>query len=401
MRRLAITEFLAESKHVLLLDVRSPGEYRHAHIPGAVNLPLFSDEERAVVGTEYKQVGRQAAIKIGLDYFGPKMRKMVEEVERLIEQRNRGTEEQGTDEGEKTSNSEGKRTSNIDLGTSDNHQPQTTNHKLFVYCWRGGMRSGAVSWLLNLYGFDVTVLAGGYKAFRNYVLQSFEPPYNFKIIGGFTGSGKTEVLQQLKAAGEKVVCLESIASHKGSAFGNINMPPQPTQEMFENLLSRELRAVSGEQEETNPEPRTSNLEQPTSNPPIWLEDESQRIGTVNLPNALWETMRNAPVYFLEIPFEERLNHITEEYSRCDKERLVNAIGRIKKRLGGLETKNALQFLEEEAYIECFRILLHYYDKQYLKGLHNREALSSLLTKIRCETVTEQNAALLSQAQFVL
>jgi tRNA 2-selenouridine synthase len=133
---------------------------------------------------------------------------------------------------------------------------------------------------------------------------------------------------------------------------------------------------------------------------IWLEDESQRIGTVNLPNAFWETMRSSPVYFLEIPFEERLKHITEEYSRCDKERLVNAIDRIKKRLGGLETNNALQFLEEGAYTECFRILLHYYDKHYLKGLHNREALFALLTKIPCETVTEKNAALLSQAQFV-
>lgn len=358
MRRVAIEEFLRASKNGLLLDVRSPAEYKHAHIPGAISLPLFTDEERKVVGTAYKQTGRQEAIKIGLDYFGPKMRKMVEEVEALSK------------------------------------QPPAAS-PLCIYCWRGGMRSGAVSWLLNLYGFDVAVLTGGYKSFRNGVLKSFEQPYSFKILGGYTGSGKTEVLQHLKKAGEKVICLESIASHKGSAFGSINMPPQPTQEMFENLLSLELQAVSQQQE-------IEGLSSPsTATGAIWLEDESQRIGTVNLPGALWQTMRNSPLYFLEIPFEERLKHIAEEYSQCSKEKLAAAIERIKKRLGGLETKNSLQFLEEENYQECFRILLQYYDKQYLKGLHNREELSSLLTKITCETVTEKNAALLSQLQSVL
>ena len=438
MRRVAIAEFLAGSKEALLLDVRSPAEYKHAHIPGAVSFPLFTDEERAVVGTTYKQVSRQAAIKTGLDYFGPRMRTMVEEVARLLEQMNRGADEQGTDDGRDTllacpdsnrrtdeqgmQNIEGKeiadtlwsvlqtdenRKTEPQVSSTPNPKPQTPNRKVFVYCWRGGMRSGAVSWLLNLYGFDVTVLTGGYKAFRNHVLKTFEESYNFKILGGYTGSGKTEVLQALKAKGEKVIDLEQIASHKGSAFGNINMPPQPTQEMFENLLSRELQATSGEQQESawltaNNEPEnTPNPKPQTPNPPIWLEDESQRIGTVNLPNALWKTMRSAPVYFLEIPFEERLIHITEEYSQCSKERLADAIERIKKRLGGLETKNALQFLAEDNYLDCFRILLHYYDKQYQKGLHNREELPSLLTKIRCETVTEKNAALLSQTQTVL
>ena len=386
MRRVAIEEFLRESKNGLLLDVRSPAEYRHAHLPGAISLPLFTDEERKVVGTTYKQVSRQAAIKIGLDYFGPKMREMVEQVESLA-----GSQQSAV--------------SSKEIPAGDCRLP--TANSLFIYCWRGGMRSGAVSWLLNLYGFNVTVLVGGYKAYRNHVLKSFEQPYAFKILGGYTGSGKTEVLQQLKQSGEKIICLEGLASHKGSAFGSINMPPQPSQEMFENLLSRELEAVSYRQEEKNLEPRTSNLEHSTTNHQpqttnyIWLEDESQRIGTVNLPNAFWQAMRNSPLYFLEIPFEERLKHITEEYSQCDREKLADAIDRIKKRLGGLETKNALQFLEEGNYLECFRILLQYYDKQYLKGLHNREALAALLTKIPCETVTEKNAALLSQPQTVL
>ncbi|HZH36356.1 MAG TPA: tRNA 2-selenouridine(34) synthase MnmH [Flavisolibacter sp.] len=373
MRKLAIEEFMRESKGALLLDVRSPGEFRHAHIPGAVSLPLFTDAERAVVGTEYKQVGRQAAIKTGLDYFGPKMRKMVEEVEELVRSWQYSV-------------------SNTEPPAADCQLP--TANSVFVYCWRGGMRSSAVSWLLNLYGFDVTLLTGGYKAFRNYVLQSFEQQYPFKILSGYTGSGKTELLQQLKADGEKIICLETIASHKGSAFGNINMPPQPTQEMFENLLSHELRAISGEPVEATAGLQTPNPKHQTSS--IWLEDESQRIGLVNIPNALWNTMRNAPLYFLDIPFEERLKHITEEYSRCEKDRLRHAVERIKKRLGGLETKNALQYLDEGNYTECFRILLHYYDKLYRKALHNRENLSALLTNIRCDTVTVQNASLVSQ-----
>lgn len=371
MKRVQINEFLQPGKNALLLDVRSPGEYDHAHIPGAVSLPLFTDEERKVVGTAYKQASREAAIKTGLDYFGPKMRGMVEEVESLISNKQQAT---GKDE----------------------NCPLPSANGVFIYCWRGGMRSGAVAWLLNLYGFDVTVLAGGYKAFRNHVLTSFERPYAFKILGGYTGSGKTELLQQLKAAGEKIIDLEALAVHKGSAFGNISMPPQPTQEMFENHLSRELQAISHKQAAGE---ATTNSARQTPNDSIWLEDESQRIGSVNIPAAFWQTMRTSPVCFLDIPFEERLKRITEEYSVCDKESLANAIGRIKKRLGPLQTKTALQLLAEGNIKECFGILLHYYDKHYTKGLTNRENLSALLTTVSCNTVTPQNAAAVLEAQY--
>ena len=383
MRRVQVEEFLLQSKDSLMLDVRSPGEYNHAHIPGAVSFPLFTDEERKVVGTAYKQQSREAAIKIGLDYFGPKMRGMVEEVEKNIEQINK---DQRSDE------VRGK-------------QLQTPNPKppVFIYCWRGGMRSGAVAWLMNLYGFNVTVLAGGYKAFRNYVLKSFEQPRSFKILGGYTGSGKTEVLHQLKLNGEKIIDLEGIASHKGSAFGSINMPPQPMQEMFENKLSFELLATSCKQEHEQIgasyiDDITPNSKRQTLNHCFWVEDESQRIGSVNIPAAIWNRMRSSPLYFLEIPFEERLVHIDEEYGQCGKEKLLSAIDRIKKRLGGLETKNATQYLEEGNTRECFRILLHYYDKQYKKSLHNREELPALLTKIDCEKVSIENATIVSQPQ---
>jgi len=238
------------------------------------------------------------------------------------------------------------------------------------------MRSGAVSWLLDLYGFKVYTLMGGYKKFRHYALDTFKLPFQFNILGGYTGSGKTELLKVLKEKGEQVIDLEDIAQHKGSAFGNIGMPKQPTQEMFENILSTELRTHYHGQNE------------PGS---CWLEDESQRIGLVNLPNDLWKTMRRSPVYFLDIPFDERLKHITEEYGGLDKTRMTDAIGRIREKLGGQHAKAAVQLLEEGNTLESFRILLKYYDKYYLKGLHNRDNLNSLLYTVECKSVFPENA----------
>jgi tRNA 2-selenouridine synthase len=350
IQRVLIRDFLERSPGHLILDVRSPGEYVHAHMPGAISFPLFTDEERKVVGTTYKQKSREEAIRIGLDYFGPKMRKMVEAVEEMLR-------DQKKDKGQ------------------DN---QSKN--VFVYCWRGGMRSAAIAWLLDLYGFKVTTLAGGYKAFRNHVLETFSQSYQFKIVGGYTGSGKTEIINKLEDLGETVIDLEGIACHKGSAFGSFKMPKQPTQEMFENLLSQEL------------------IKKSNKGNPIWLEDESQRIGNLNIPNSIWDNMRTSPIIFLEIPFEERLNHIEEEYGACDVDKLIDAVQRIKKRLGPMETTTTIIFLEEGNKREAFRILLQYYDKRYLKGLRNRDHISSLLKTVKCETVSNANALELSKYQ---
>ncbi len=410
MRRVAIDVFIKECSTGILLDVRSPAEYHHAHIPGAISFPLFTDEERNVVGTAYKQQSREAAIKIGLDYFGPKMRGMIENIERMNKEQ---INEEGKDSvgnlqlavGSKETNNqlpidffsvESTTESSEQTFAADsiaNRQLPTAN-SVFLYCWRGGMRSGAVSWLLNLYGFNVTVLAGGYKAFRNYVLQSFEQSYPFKILGGYTGSGKTEVLARLKQQGNAVIDLEGLASHKGSAFGNINMPPQPSQEMFENRLSTTLRKMNSDESIVNGEPQTTSNPKPQTPNCIWLEDESQRIGLINLPGAFWKTVRKAPVYFLEIPFEERLQHIFQEYGQCGKEELSNAIERIRKRLGPMETKTALAHLTENNITECFRILLKYYDKQYSKALYNRDK-AAIVTWLKAQTVTPQNASLVS------
>jgi tRNA 2-selenouridine synthase len=346
--RIDIEQFLTLAQQHPVIDVRSPGEYNHAYMPGAHSLPLFTDEERKVVGTAYVQESREQAIKIGLDFFGPKMRKMVEEVESIVRSQNSKT--------------------------------------ILVYCWRGGMRSGAVSWLLDMYGFKVYTLTGGYKKYRRYVLDTFSLPFNFTILGGYTGSGKTEVLRTLGEKGERVVDLEDIAKHKGSAFGNIGLPKQPGQEMFENLLAEKLRAIiHGLRSDNTHSPLTTDYS------PIWLEDESQRIGLVNLPNALWENMRRSPVLFLDISFEERLKHIVEEYGSLDKQPLLDAIGRIREKLGSLNAKTASVLLEEGNTIESFRILLKYYDKFYLKALHNRERLNSLLNSVEFKSVSTENA----------
>ncbi len=354
IQKLTIQDFLQLAQHNPVFDVRSPGEYNHAHIPGAHNLALFTDDERAVVGTAYKQQSREQAIKTGLDYFGPKMRKMVEEVEKLAVGRNALAERQA------------------------NNEQRSTNN-ILVHCWRGGMRSAGVAWLLDLYGFKVYTLVGGYKAYRKWVRQQFEKDYSFKIIGGHTGSGKTLVLHQL-AQQHNVIDLEALANHKGSAFGA--MGKQPTQEMFENELAEALFVKSCPLAAGTPS-QTVNEQRPTG---IYLEDESQRIGNLQIPMPLWYTMRKSPVFFLDVPFEERLDYITEEYSKTEKEKLVNAVIRIQKRLGGLEAKNAISFLLEDNYKESFRILLRYYDKWYQKALYNRENAAALLNKIPCSGV---------------
>ena len=353
--RLTTEEFLLLAKEYPVLDVRSPGECKHAHIPGANSLPLFTDEERKVVGTAYKQESKEKAVKLGLTYFGVKMVAMVEEAESIV---NRW---QLTDDRKRQAN-------------------QSTKEKVvLVHCWRGGMRSAGVAWLLDLYGFKVYSLIGGYKAYRKWVLAQFDKEYPIRIIGGYTGSGKTEVLQSLAKKGETIIDLEALACHKGSTFGSLGQPEQPSQEMFENLLGVELKKITDK----------------PSHSVIWLEDESQRIGLVNIPTPFFGHMRTKKVYFLNIPFEQRLNFIVSAYGQFEKDTLVNAIMRVKKRLGGLETKTAVNYLIEDNIKECFAVLLHYYDKYYLKGLHNRENFSSLFHKIDIDAVADEaNASML-------
>ncbi|MFT5886646.1 MAG: tRNA 2-selenouridine synthase [Arcticibacterium sp.] len=316
VNKLDIEDFLDLAKNLPILDVRSPSEFAHTHISGALSFPLFTDEQRKVVGTSYKQESRETAIKIGLDYFGPRMREVVETAEIIC------------------------------IGKAK---------EVLIHCWRGGMRSGAVAWLLDLYGFKVHSLIGGYKAYRNWVISQYSIQREFKILGGYTGSAKTEVLAALSKSGLAVIDLEGIANHRGSALGGIGQPPQPSQEMFENLLGMALH---------------KNHDAPF----ILLEDESQRIGNMQIPNVFYAMMKSSTVYFLEIPFESRLDFICQTYGKLPREQVIEAIYRIQKRLGGLETKSAVTLIESGDIKGCFEILLHYYDKCYLKASQKKSAI---------------------------
>ncbi len=313
LKDITFSEFLKLPEQIPLIDVRSPGEFEKGHIPGAKNIPLFKNEERAHVGKVYKQQSKEAAIEVGYTYVNPKLKWFISESTKIA-----------------------------------------PSEKIAVHCWRGGMRSKSFAKHLSDNGFDqVYVISGGYKAFRNYAQETFKRDANIVILGGYTGSAKTHILHELKALGEQVIDLEKLASHKGSAFGRIGNGEQPTIEQFENNLFWEWK----EQDYS----RT-----------IWIEDESHRIGLVNIPMNFFLNMRSQPVVFLDIQRSERARHLVNDYSKADKTMLADSISRISKRLGGVDTKKALAHLEANELFEVAMISLKYYDKYYLRGLQNRE-----------------------------
>lgn len=314
---ISIQEFLEKAKQLPVLDARAPREYEAGHMPQALSFPIFSDEERVRIGTAYKQQGHDPAVLIGLDLFGPKMSRYVQEAEKLAPQK-----------------------------------------ELLVHCWRGGMRSSAMAWLLDFAGFNVHLLQGGYKAYRRLMQEQFEKERPLVILGGLTGTGKTDLLPYLQQLGQQTIDLEGIASHKGSAFGSIGMPPQPSTEHFENLLGMELL----KQEEKKP---------------LWLEDESISIGRVQMPKPLFKRMQQAPAIVLEIPKQLRVQKLAEEYCRIDKALLETSIGKIKKRLGGLATKEAFEAIEAGDMEKMVDIALTYYDKAYTYDLARKEHLLPL------------------------
>ncbi len=322
IREIEVAELLARQRAGLtVLDTRSPGEYGSGHVVGAASLPLFTDAERADVGTLYKQVDPREALLRGLEIVGPKMRSLVEAAARLSD-------------------------ADFSKGVGVGVGGLSPKPAVGVYCWRGGSRSSSVAWLLDTAGFEVYRLVGGYKAYRNFVRERFDAlPYDFRVVDGSTGSGKTVLLHALAGAGAQVLDLEGIANHKGSAFGLSPGDVQPTTEQAEN----EIHATLAGFDESRP---------------IWVENESRNVGKVFLPKGLVEALAAARRYEIVVPKEDRLDHIVAQYGRYPRAQLADTFHHLRKRLGLEGAQNAISAVDRGDLRTAAEIALGYYDKAY-------------------------------------
>lgn len=296
--------FLEEAKKRVILDVRSPAEFEKGHIPGANSFPLFTDEERAEVGTLYSKSGREAAFFAGLDIVGPKMSMFVKKALRLA-----------------------------------------PHHCLLIHCWRGGMRSASMGWLLQSAGFDVMLLDGGYKSYRAYIREAFRIPAKLLVLSGMTGCGKTEILHEIMKTGAQMLDLEGVANHKGSVFGHLGQEPQPSTEQYENNLAQIWRSFDFSK-------------------PIWIEDESRNVGAVNIPEPLYTSMSKANVIRIDFPKDYRVNRLVAEYADIDDEAIAESLVKIKEALGSKKVQDLLLLLSYQQYSFFVKKILYYYDESY-------------------------------------
>jgi tRNA 2-selenouridine synthase len=311
VRKIDVDQFMDLAESIPVADVRSPSEFYSGHIPGAINIPLFSDREREVIGIKYKKEGRIPAIIEGLECTAPALSAKLEQA----------------------------------LKTS-------LNGRLLVYCWRGGMRSEAMAWLFSLGDIDADVLNGGYKSYRNHILESLSEKRKMIVLGGMTGSSKTHILRYLSSIGQQVIDLEEIACHKGSAFGSLGQPAQPSTEQFANILFKEWKQLD-------------------KSLPFWVEDESRNIGSVFMPDRFYLNMQDTPAIILMMDVKTRLPRLMEEYSTYPAEYLITSILKISKRLGGDNTRDAINAVETGDFAKAIEITLSYYDKAYLFGLKKK------------------------------
>jgi tRNA 2-selenouridine synthase len=328
--------FLELSQTIPIADVRSPSEYNIGHIPGAINIPLFDDKEREAVGIKYKKEGRLPAIIEGLKHTGPALVNKTEQALKTAE-----------------------------------------NGKLLVHCWRGGMRSEAMAWLFSLADIEVKVLDGGYKSYRHHVTEIMSEKRKLIVLGGMTGSSKTHILKTLKSTGQQVLDLEQLANHKGSAFGSLGQPPQPTTEQFGNTLFNEFIKLNRDL-------------------PIWVEDESRNIGSVFMPDTFYHNMQETPVIVLVMDVRMRLPRLLEEYSSYPPETLRESVLKISKRLGGDKTRDAISAIETGDFANAIEIVLYYYDKAYLFGLKKKESKNIIYVNTDTDEI-ESNAGKVLEA----
>ena len=330
LKKTDISEFLELAENIPVIDVRSPSEFNSGHIPGAYNIPLFDDRERETVGIRYKKEGRSKAIMKGIELSGPAMHLKLKEA----------------------------------LGIA-------RNGKLLVHCWRGGMRSEAMAWLFSLGDIEIRVLEKGYKAYRSHILAKLSGKRKTIILGGLTGSSKTHILRYLKDLGHQVIDLERLANHKGSAFGALGQPPQPTTEHFANLLYDEWRKQSVDL-------------------PVWMEDESRNIGNVFIPDVFYNNMQEYPTIILMMEIQKRLPGLVREYSAYPPEMLIESVQKISKRLGGDNTRDALNAISTGDFTKAVEITLKYYDKTYLYGIRRKQAKNLVYVETDTDDI-ESNA----------
>lgn len=297
-----IEEFL--SPDFPLLDVRSPSEFARGHIPGAINVYLLDDRSRHEVGIVYAQKGIREAVRRGLALSRDRLPEMFDQMAEI-----------------------------------SNGKP------LRIYCWRGGLRSRAAAFLAESAGIRVMILKGGYRAFRQYAISCISMPRRLIILGGMTGSGKTEMLQLIQRQGAQVLDLEGLAHHKGSVFGGIGQSAQPSTEQFSNLIWAQLATFDPAQ-------------------PVWVEDESNSLGNCFVPDALFSQMLRSPVIELRVPRHVRAARLYREYGLAGSDLLAMDVMKIKKRLGLKQAAEICRMIEDGQTFEAATLLLQYYDKAY-------------------------------------
>ena len=393
----------------LIVDVRSPGEFARGHVPGALNVPLFTDDERAKVGTAFAKQGRGVALVLGMKAVRPKLERLVNEVVRLVEAK----------EAEPSSAS----------ARARGHAPPV----VYVHCWRGGMRSSSLTWLLLHAAppgsLDVRVVRGGYKAFRRFVLTRWHTPASLTrasssssmassvstnsslfedagvsgdaekdkkesaekrpeprvcVVGGRTGVGKTAALLGLRAAGESVIDLEGLAAHSGSAFGWVGRPPeQPTSEHFGNLVAMQWVALTSPPTDkvsagSNAPSDDSEKNDDSEKAPRWIfvEDEGPHVGKCSVDPGLFARMRHAPLVVNVVASRAtRLRTLVEDYAndahRADpawQDAMDESVGKLRKRLGNERAEALRVKLREGDFAAVADGLLEYYDGLYDKHL---------------------------------
>lgn len=295
----------------IFIDVRTPLEFSEGAIPTAINIPILSNNERVEIGTLYKQKGGQIARGRGLEVVSPKLPEFFKAIKKV---------------------SEGKTP--------------------LLYCWRGGLRSQTAAAVCGLTGLAVKVIEGGYKSYRREVLSMLNGDYPFELIPlyGLTGSGKTLLLRKMKEEGFPVIDLEALAKHRGSVFGHVGFSEKQTQKNFEAVLYEEIRKYQREKF-------------------VFIEGESQRIGSVLLGESWMSQMMKGRKIFIKSSLQRRSQRILEEYLP-HLEQLEEALISLKKRLGGELFFEIYNLFRQKEYAAVVRLLLErYYDRNYKFSLN--------------------------------